>query len=766
MALVLADRVKETSTTTGTGTYTLAGAVSGFETFGSIGNGNTTYYACTLGADFEVGIGTYTSSGTTLARTTILQSSNSDNAVDWGAGTKTLFCTQPAEKAVFLNASDNIELADDEKIILGTNSSTDVEISHNGSNFLIAGGSSTIISTFGVNIAKFGTGGSSVGAELYYGGLDRVETTADGVSITGDLTLTSTADSGAVLKLVSNDPADAADFGIEGQVQFFAENSASESTQYYSLQMKTADVTDGTEDGWLYLNATANGSHQQANAFANDGSFYFLGNGHASNAVIKWYQTRGTSHNVSLAVATPTADRTITLPDATGTVLTTSNSDSPTTTTSSGDADFVLIDDGGTMKKITPANLGVGGGSGISAVVDDTSPQLGGNLDSNDKNILLGDSTSDNSFVNRIKLGAGNDLQLFHSGTGSFISDTGTGSLFITGSNTITFQSGDYGETYATFNDDGAVTLRHNDSIKFSTTSTGAEVTGDLTLTSTDAGATENPTLDLYRNSASPAANDVIGHIDFSGEDSAGNKDVYAKINVDIIDPTSGSEDARLDLGVVSNGTVANRIVMTGNGSTQIQNASLLLAQSVDLIFEGATNDGNETTLTVTDPTSDRTITLPDQTGTAMVAVFYDSYLSSNQTLSSSYSTIDFDTNRQNSDAAVFSESAGEVTVAKAGVYLFSFQLTIGNTSTSRSEGISRLQRKPSGGDFAEVAGSTAKTYHRNNSQDGSEGSVSLMYSVTAGDVFRVQAKRNSGGGDLVADGNGCRFNIMALKIG
>lgn len=111
MALVLADRVKETSTTTGTGTYTLAGAVSGFETFGSIGNGNTTYYACTLGADFEVGIGTYTSSGTTLARTTILQSSNSDNAVSWGAGTKTLFCTQPAEKAVFLDASGNIQAA-------------------------------------------------------------------------------------------------------------------------------------------------------------------------------------------------------------------------------------------------------------------------------------------------------------------------------------------------------------------------------------------------------------------------------------------------------------------------------------------------------------------------------------------------------------------------------------------------------------------------------------------------------------------------------
>jgi hypothetical protein len=108
MALVLADRVKETTTTTGTGTYTLAGAVAGFEPFTTIGNGNTTYYACTLGSDFEVGIGTYTASGTTLARTTILQSTNNDNAVNWGAGEKTIFCTQPAEKAVFLDASGHI----------------------------------------------------------------------------------------------------------------------------------------------------------------------------------------------------------------------------------------------------------------------------------------------------------------------------------------------------------------------------------------------------------------------------------------------------------------------------------------------------------------------------------------------------------------------------------------------------------------------------------------------------------------------------------
>ncbi len=93
MALVVKDRVQVTSTTTGTGTFTLGSAVSGFQDFSVIGNGNTTYYAIVGGTEWEVGLGTYTSSGTTLSRDTILESSDGGTAVNFSAGTKNVFVT-------------------------------------------------------------------------------------------------------------------------------------------------------------------------------------------------------------------------------------------------------------------------------------------------------------------------------------------------------------------------------------------------------------------------------------------------------------------------------------------------------------------------------------------------------------------------------------------------------------------------------------------------------------------------------------------------
>ena len=112
MALVLADRVKETTTTAGTGTITLAGAATGFQSFAVVGDGNTTFYtiASQTGNEWEVGVGTYATSGTTLARTTVLSNSSATqpSALNFSAGTKDVFVTYPAEYAV---ASTNVGTA-------------------------------------------------------------------------------------------------------------------------------------------------------------------------------------------------------------------------------------------------------------------------------------------------------------------------------------------------------------------------------------------------------------------------------------------------------------------------------------------------------------------------------------------------------------------------------------------------------------------------------------------------------------------------------
>lgn len=107
MAFVIADRVKETTTTSGTGSVTLLGAATGYQTFAVIGNTNTTYYciADQGGANWEVGIGTYSTTGPTLARTTVLASSNAGSLVNFTAALKDVFVTYPAEFSVTNNPS-------------------------------------------------------------------------------------------------------------------------------------------------------------------------------------------------------------------------------------------------------------------------------------------------------------------------------------------------------------------------------------------------------------------------------------------------------------------------------------------------------------------------------------------------------------------------------------------------------------------------------------------------------------------------------------
>ena len=104
MALVLKDRVLETCTSPGTGTITLLGAVTGYQAFSTVGNGNTCYYAIAdqNGANWEVGIGTYSSG--TLARTTVLSSSNAGSLTNFSTGSQNVFLTYPSERSVNLSS--------------------------------------------------------------------------------------------------------------------------------------------------------------------------------------------------------------------------------------------------------------------------------------------------------------------------------------------------------------------------------------------------------------------------------------------------------------------------------------------------------------------------------------------------------------------------------------------------------------------------------------------------------------------------------------
>ena len=117
--------------------------------------------------------------------------------------------------------------------------------------------------------------------------------------------------------------------------------------------------------------------------------------------------------------------------------------------------------------------------SALQNIVEDTTPQLGGTLDTNNQLIQFGDSSG--STVNRLRFGASSDLQIYHTGSSSIVRDTGTGDLFVGGTN-LRLTNGDMTATYLQGIDGGAVDIRYNNAVKLATTSTGIDVTGNITV--------------------------------------------------------------------------------------------------------------------------------------------------------------------------------------------------------------------------------------------------------------------------------------------
>ncbi|NDD52996.1 hypothetical protein EBZ39_03810 [bacterium] len=237
MALVLADRVLETTTTAGSGTITLAGAKPGYQSFGTaIGNGNTTYYTIALqsGTEWEVGLGTYTSSGNTLSRDTVLASSASGAKVTFSAGTKDVFVDYPATKAIYSGTSGNISALSGKIINLA-----DPENDTDAANKLYVDNRASTGLTYHDAVQLASTSAFTSYAITYNNGTAGVSATITQASSYSSLTIDSTA-AAVNNRILIKDAANAAYNGV-----YVVNNTGSPSTPWVMMRASDANTYGG-----------------------------------------------------------------------------------------------------------------------------------------------------------------------------------------------------------------------------------------------------------------------------------------------------------------------------------------------------------------------------------------------------------------------------------------------------------------------------------------------------------------------------------------
>jgi cytoskeletal protein CcmA (bactofilin family) len=568
MALTIADRVRETTTTTGTGTITLGGAVGNFETFtANLSDGDTTYYAIVdaNNSDFEVGLGTFASSGTTLARTTVIASSNSNSAVNLSSGSKDVFITLPASKMVFQDASGNVSIGSggltangglvaDNITIDGTEidlSSGDLTLDVAGNILLDADGGTVKIVDNGTNILQFANVSNDVVIQSLVSDKDLIFKGQDSGSTVTALTL-DMSEAGAA---TFNSTVTATGF-IIGSANINENDLESiDDVTAGTISASKAAVVDTNKDITGFRNITLTGELDAGSLDVSgdadiDGTLEadaITVNGTALNTVIA---------GVTVTDATNSAHVLVTDNEST-------NEENPITfvenaTTSTGNVGLEM--DGDLTYNPSTGRL--------------TATQLSGTLQTAAQaNITsLGTLTTltvDNVIINGSTIGhtGDTDLMTVASGVLTVAGEVDATSLDISGDADI----------------DGTLEA---DAITVNGTALGTVIAGTtvtLASTVTVTDSTANTNFPVVFHDESNALLDDTGALRYN--------------------PSTGEL-------LVPKLTVAGTTTTVDTVTMNAQNA---------IVFEGATADAHETTLTIVDPTADRTINLPNVSGTIPV---------------------------------------------------------------------------------------------------------------------------------------------------
>ncbi len=487
--------------------------------------------------------------------------------------------------------------------------------------------------------------------------LDETATfTMAGLSVTGNTTLgdaatdtvTVTADVASSLTPSADDTYDLGASGSEWRNLYIDGTANIDTLSADSATLTTADINGGSVDGVTIGTNSAvtdlrvDNIKVDGNTISStdtNGNIAITPDGTGEVDISKVDIDAGAIDGVTIGTNSAVTELQVDNINVNGNAITSTdtNGNIALTPNGTGEVDISKVDiDAGAIDGVT-----IGTNSAVTELQVDNININGNTISSTDTNgniTLAPNGTGEVNLADSDKLtfGAGSDLQIYHDGSASYVSDQGTGNLKVLGTN-IELKNAADTASYLVASNGGSIQLYNNGAKKFETTSTGVDITGELqadsldidgtvdidgattitttgngatlTLESTDDDANQGPLLTMFRNSASPADSDLVGKIAFTAEDSAGNETGYAIMQSRIRDVTDGTEDGELRIDIRKGGTVTESLTLK-------ENETVINEAGVDTDFR-VESDGNANAIKV-DAGNDRVGILNASPSTAL----------------------------------------------------------------------------------------------------------------------------------------------------